>query len=418
MTISKAGITRFFFLIPYLTMLIAGLALPSDGNHGLFTVKSLSFLGSIFCLILYFVARQQATMKQLRMLGAFILSLSFLLLWLFLGAAQEIENWGSIFDQFKIFVLTISVVVMTSYLVSEELIAPQTVMRTVIFSNFCYSLAKMFLVFLHVIKVVDMWKVVDRLGIRFMSMEMGAGLSRFQTSADIITPFLIFFVLQSEPLGLHFSKRFRAFYVVISLISIVFSFSRFLLGVAFMSIVLYALTLKISRLLKVAILFGVLAVGVVFAIGVETVGEIIYRRFFSVDNYLSDLTRKQQIDALMTQFYENPYIGLGLGGYVKDMIRDGGIVHSYEVQWVAFLMQFGLIGMAILLIPIGVISSQFVLKSSFSRIHWAFFGMFLIWLLSGFTNPFLISLLSGIVYTMFILAADILNANQLSKSSN
>lgn len=413
-TLSRSGLKRMLFLLPYFLMILSGLMLPSDGNHGLMTPKSLSFLGSVYLTLMYFVARQKASLNQLRLLSFMSLMVSFLLIWLFLGVTTDLDNWASIFDQFKLFVITLSFVVITLYWVSEGMLTPQKFMRTVIFANYTYSLAKLTLVLLHLLHVVNMWNVAERLGIRFMSMEMAGGLSRFQTSVDIVTPFLIFFVLQSDRLGLKFSKRFRLCYCIFSSISILFSFSRFLMGVAFMSGVLYWITLNHKAIFKALGLCLIAAICFVFVLGPETVGQIIYKRFFSVDNHLSDVTRVQQIQALMEQYETAPYLGQGLGGYVKNLIRDGGLTHSYEVQWVAFLMQFGLIGLLFLLVPVGLISAPFILRSSFSRIHWSFFGLFLIWLLSGFTNPFLISLASGIMYAMFLMAAQALEEKDVS----
>ena len=44
----------------------------------------------------------------------------------------------------------------------------------------------------------------------------------------------------------------------------------------------------------------------------------------------------------MNELESTPILGRGLGGYVENLVRDGIIQYSYEVQWVAFLMQFGL----------------------------------------------------------------------------
>ena len=88
--------------------------------------------------------------------------------------------------------------------------------------------------------------------------------------------------------------------------------------------------------------------------------------------------------------------------------RGGDIQYSYEVQWVAFLIQFGLLGFMILLIPVLLICYKLFLPP-FSKLKLSFLALFGVWILSGFTNPFLISLTSGIVYSIFLLVADILN---------
>lgn len=408
MDISLQTLRSYAFLLPYFAMIIVGLMMPSDGNHGILTPKSLSFLGSSFFFLVYILTNRQVTLYQLKILIFTAFLSIFLLTWLFFGLAGNLVSQDAPLDQFKIFIITVSFVVMTLYAVDERLVSPETVIRAMILTNFIYSIIKLSLILLHVLNVINMFNLMEALDMRFMSMEMASGFSRFQTSVDIVTPFFILFVLQSNKLNLKFSSFFKYAYCVISIIAIMFSFSRFLMGVAFFSGILYTATLNKKNLWKALFLFFGLIATFIAVLGFDVLLTMIERRFFSHDNYYSDLTRTQQIDALMEQFFKAPYFGMGLGGFVKDFVRDGGIVYSYEVQWVAFLMQFGLFGIILLLIPVGVICFQFLLRPV-NKVKLSFLGLFLIWLLSGFTNPFLISLASGIVYAIFLLAANILN---------
>lgn len=386
-------------------MIFVGLLLPSDGNHSIFAPKSLAFLGSILFFTIS-IATSKMSLSQLKMWVFTSLQISFLTLWLFLGLMENVTYETAPFDQFKIFLITISFVIMTLYAIDASLVKAETLIKTMIFVNLTYSLGKLTLILLHLLDFLDMFDLMEKLGMRFMSMEMTSGFSRFQTSVDIVTPFFILFVLQSDKLNLCFNGKFKCFYCLISIIAIAFSFSRFLMAVAACSFVLYWFTLNKKGFLKGLMLFSALFLAFVYIIGVENFLNIVERRFFSYENFSSDLTRTQQIDALMEQFFKNPYLGMGLGGHVKDFIRDTSIVHSYEVQWIAFLMQFGIFGMIFLLVPIVFICSQFL--KTITRVNLSFLGLFLIWLLSGFTNPFLISLASGIMYAIFLLAAQIL----------
>jgi len=106
-----------------------------------------------------------------------------------------------------------------------------------------------------------------------------------------------------------------------------------------------------------------------------------------------------------------------MGGYAESYVRDTKVRHSYEVQWVAFLMQFGLIGMLFLLLPLCFVCWKFC-KPPFTIAKLSFFFLFILWLLSGFTNPFLISLTSGIIYSIFILAGMILNTPDICIQHN
>jgi hypothetical protein len=409
MLISRNLVKLPFWIYPYFLMLIAGLMLPSDGNHGIMTPKSLTFLGTFGSLVFYTLFKNTLNRYQIKLLLFSLLSISFLIIWMFIGHVQKGDWNDGAFDQFKIFAITIATVIMTLNVVNENLATKESILRLVIYANFVYSILKMAVVLLHLLGLLDMWKVLDFIGIRYMTMAILSGnLSRLQTSVDIITPFLLFFVLQNKRLKLGFSNLFIIFFVLVSLPAIFLSFSRFLYGVAGMSILLYAFTVNISSFVRLAIVTITLSIVVVAWSGIENIEKLIYERFYSYDNKMSDQARVDQIVALMDTVEKMPLVGKGLGGYADSLFRDGVILHSYEVQWVAFLMQFGILGLSLLMVPVFIIGYKLFLPP-FTRVKLAFFGLFGIWLLSGFTNPFLISLTSGIVYAIFILAADILN---------
>ena len=405
-------ILTFLFVLPYFIMIASGLLVPSDGNHGFLSIKTLSFLGTMGCVGLYLCIRRKFSMYQLRVFCFILFALIFLLLWLLISSVYGQTSWHSQVDQFKVFLITIAVTVITLYLVNEGLTTFQAILKTIVYANFLYSFLKILLVGLHLLHIIDMWKVVHALGVRFMSMGMYGEVARLQTSVDIITPFLIFFVLQSERLGCFFRPFFKKVYCVIAFCAIMLSFSRFLFAVAILSCILYWMTLHISQLAKSFILFFIAVFIAMALIGFDNVAIMVERRLFSSDNFQSDMARVEQMQALYKEHQSFSFFGKGLGGYAPSLIRDVELLHSYEVQWAAFLLQFGLIGVTLLLIPPGIISAKLIF-APFSRVRWAFFMLFVVWLLSGFTNPLLISLTSGIIYSLFLLSATQLNRELL-----
>lgn len=390
-------------ILPLLVMLIIGVTLPSDGNHGVTSPKSLAFLSTAFFIFLYMFIKQKINMRQLKLLGLLMGSLSFLLIWFAIGILQRETTQFSQVDQLKLFILTLSVVIMIYYVLDERLIDPGKIFKTIIYANFTYSVLKSVLTTAHILKVINIFSITSKLGIRFMSMDIHSGIIRMQTSVDIVTPFLLFFVLQSDRLGFELSKNFKRLYIFFSLLSIFYSFSRYLMFVALASILLYWMTLNISKILRGILLACLIAIVGTIVAGVDNTYKVIERRLFSVDNYYSDQARVEQIEALGEEFFKVPLLGKGLGGYAPDVIRDPVILHSYEVQWMAFLMQFGMIGITILVLPLLIIASG-LLKYPYSRVRWSFIGLFALWLLSGFTNPFLISLASGLMYSLFMIS--------------
>lgn len=406
-----------FLTLPYFFLLAVGLMVPSDAQHGFLSIKSLSFLGAMGAIGCYAALRQKVSEGQFKILCFGCASASFLLLWLLISLSREQTTSTSQFDQFKLFLITLAVPLSTLYLVQENLITAQQVFKTAIYASFAYALLKVLLVALHLLHIVNAWAIIDMLGIRYMRMGIYGGLDRFQTSVDIATPFLLFFLLNASRLGLSFSELFRWSFLAVSLFSTFLSFSRYLIFIYMASGILYWLTLRSRPFIKVGILLILSCIAAFFAIGPEKVEKVIHRRVFSMNSFRSDQTRVKQGQALLEAYEETPFFGKGIGGYVPDHIRDRVLLHSYEVQWAAFLMQFGLLGLLFLISPLLYIAWRMV-EASFSRARWSFLGAFLLWLMSGFTNPFLISLTSGIIYALFCLASVALqDAQQFTRNT-
>lgn len=385
-------------LIPYFILLVAGVVIPSDGEHGILSIKSLAF---VFCALgvgSYALLRGEMTLYQIKIATYFLAACTFFLGAMALSSYYGTTSWESQSDQFKLFVITLLFPLMTLYLVHEKLVQPKQIYQAVIFATFFYAFLKVTLFLLHFLHLIDLWKFLKVFNFRVMSMNIAGGVDRVQTSVDIVAPFILLFVLQSEKLGLHLNRSFKALYVVFTLLSTFLSFSRYLSFVYFASIFFYTLTLSPKGILKMLLITCLGALSLYFFIGHEQAYTAIQKRLYSSLNYTSDSIRKKQVDAMLSQIGETPCLGTGLGGFAPDCVRVRPTKHLYEVQWMAFTMQFGLIGLAILLIPLLQTLCRLLHPSRLS-----FLLLFSLWLFSGFTNPFLISLTSGIIYTLFYL---------------
>lgn len=400
---------RFLTAASFLVLLAFGVVFPSDSNHGFLAPKSLAFLASFFFFALYFFSSKAIKKSQAGPMIFLLASMTFFGVWYLVGIDQSPLLPSARLDQFKVFLPTLFVPIAGYCLVKEGLVTGFQILKTMIYANLVYSLAKISLMALHVFGAINLWAFMESTGLRFMSMPIAGQIGRIQTSVDIVTPFLVYFALQAP-----FSKRFKTFYCLVSALSVLLSFSRFLMAAFAASLLLHIFTLKWTSQIKLMAGVAMLCLAAVAIAGPTQVSDVIDKRFFSQETYISDRTREVQIDALMQACNDNPLLGNGLGGYTEACIRDYNLPHAYEVQWAAFLLQFGLFGLIILLMPVGYIACRF-LRPPFSRDQAGYFLLFCLWLLSGFTNPFLISLTSGTIYLIFLLAADV---KQLDKANS
>lgn len=398
---------NFICLIPLCILIFIGMVIPSDGDHGVLTIKSLGFLFALSGILLHFMTRQQYRWSELRLLNFFMLALGCLFIWLIISLMRNETTAIARWDQFKLFVVTLLFPLMVIYCIDRKILTPQTFLKVVIYSSLTYALIKVLIVGMYLFDMIDIWKFLNITGLRFMSMKIYGGVDRMQTSVDIATPFLAFFVLQSKNLGVKLSRPFKFCYLILALCSTFLSFSRYLMAVYILSCLLHWITLDLKQWTIRMLQFCGLVCIVILSIDHEPARTIMERRVFSAEVFHSDDIRKRQFLDLLQSHQEMPFIGKGLGGYVQDNIRDPLLLHSYEVQWAAFLMQFGFIGILLILFPFGIIIIRFMERQvSITRL--SFVCLFLIWMFSGMMNPFLISLTSGIIYAVFYLSADML----------
>lgn len=399
---------EFLVVKAFFLLLLAGIMLPSDGNHGIFAPKSLAFLNAAFFFGVYYITRLKLSYPQTWAFTFILATLTFFGMWYMVGIDQNPLIASGQLDQFKVFMTTLFIPFAGFYLMQEKLIRPQKIFEIAIKASFVYCSIKVLLMGLHLFGVISVWSVMHKTGLRFMSMNIIGEVGRIQTSVDIATPYLVFFALQNERLGINISNRFRLLYLMIAAFSTFLSFSRLLIFAYALGVFLHGLTLEVKDQVKLWILTAILIIVAVIMAGPQKVEQVVEKRLFSTDNYQSDATRREQIEAMMGACDESPLLGKGLGGYTQACVRDVTLPHAYEVQWIAFLMQFGVLGLCLILLPIFYIGWKLIeLPLTISKL--CYFTLYSLWLVSGFTNPFLISLTSGFIYLFFLAAADILN---------
>ncbi len=390
---------------PFLLFMIVGLIFPSTGGHSLFNPKNLTAILAMGCTCLH--AMTQLHMHKSQILLVLIsLCLMLLLSWsLFIFLTEHpSESLASPLDQLKIYVVTIAAAAMLIYWYLVNRAFYPVLIRVMLYSNFAFCLAKSIFVMLVILGYVKITIITD-LGFSLMSTGIAKGIGRLQLSTDIPTPFLLFFALMSSSLGVKLPKFFLPIYVILSLVSIFFSYSRFLWVATVIGYVCFVwATASLLGLMRQFMLVILLAAATMGILGTDRIEFLVNKRFFSKESRHSDSFRHAQANALMHTFHKTPICGSGVGSWAEGCIRDKGSPHNYEVQWLAVLMQLGIIGIIPITCILGEIGISF-LKYSISRVKLAFFLVYCLWIVAGFTNPFVLSLNSGLLYGLFLVSS-------------
>ena len=151
----------------------------------------------------------------------------------------------------------------------------------------------------------------------------------------------------------------------------------------------YALFLSISLIL--------LAVAIPISIELAFIGK----RLASHAVVVSDNIRIHELHYLTAYFLKSPIFGHGLGAYVPNHIRDSHSKFSYELQWIAFLMQTGVIGVSFLLFAVATIAKPFA-GIKIRREQLSLFLLYVLWILSSLFNAYLTSSASAVIFAFFV----------------
>ena len=110
------------------------------------------------------------------------------------------------------------------------------------------------------------------------------------------------------------------------------------------------------------------------------------------DSNTSNLERKYQFDALMAGFYEHPLFGNGAGA-AASYLRSDSQPWAYELSYIAFLFQFGLVGFFIYLMGILFIIYTLIRRVKFvgrNSMEFCFLSGFISFMIANATNPYLL----------------------------
>jgi hypothetical protein len=240
-------------------------------------------------------------------------------------------------------------------------------------------------------------------GQQVMGLEFEGSLPRFHMGQDLALPFVVYFGLNIPA-----PKMWaRLNWVLASLIvlGVVASLSRYLwLVIAVVALLAWGSWLGRHRGVAVLVLAVTVGGMLWLAEGTEMGRATIQVRFQGDASSGGDDVRVEQNEVLVSEFLRRPLLGKGMGAYVDRLIRSDSAAYSYENQWVALLMQLGVVGGGLLaLFPAWLMVRLFRRGPGFSG--WSACVVCALFLGQGFFNPTLTTSASAMVLLCFTLLA-------------
>jgi len=380
------------------------LIFPSSFLSSLKTVVFLLLILSLF----YVISVRKILIKDVLILLASFFGLT---IHIIIGITKDTILIEQGLMAFRAFITFFILLFTTYYFGKKDIINFISFLKVGFYSVLIYLVGKIFLSFYIIIGGVDVLSLKEAMpGMVIQQFYGNPYLTRIVSATDIVNAFLFVFVVIIRDLKDIFNTKLYSFYLFLSAFLMIQSYTRYIWVVLFLVLSVKLFLLSKNRINNIFYVFVlILTVSIVslmfFSEQVNLLIELLNIKF---SDTTSLSVKSVQADYLFYEFTKHPLLGKGLGSYVEYYIRDNKQLFQYETQIFAFLMQFGIVGFVIFLSPIIFIIIPYLRKNK-QLLILAFF--YFLWLLSGFTNPYLTVLACVSVYALFILYPIYLNKN-------
>jgi hypothetical protein len=385
--------------ISYLSMLFFGILLPS-GSIGNFNVKILLFIILILTLCAFFIFNEISI--DYSFIITLLLVIFFFFVWSFIYFINGFSDISSLTGELKDFLVTILLVYISYLILKNNIIDVNAIIITIIYAVLLLILIHIILVGFIIIFDLSFEStfgvITNIFDVDIMTADITDRLNRAQFPNDIVIPFVLYFVLYSKELNIKLSPFIKYLFILVSFFVIFLTFSRYIWIITLLFIITALFYKKKYTILILLTIVTFYLISFHFEDILRM--DIIQARFFSEAVESSDNIRAVQFDSLMDSFYDHYLIGNGIGSYVRNDIRSDKFPYSYELQWIAFLMKFGLIGMGILLIYVFLFLR--ICLSHINKHRGYLLICITLYFLGGFTNPYLLTSYAACSYILFM----------------
>lgn len=377
-------------------LLFLAVFLPAGSVFGLPNIKVLALGLFLMVLVVYTFANHEGPSRA-DVVFLFLVSLC-LVLWSLVGVFNGQGNGSEVFNQLKDIGSTILLAWASYFVIRKGIVRPESVIRAIICGCFALSAMKLAViagVLSHGVDVAE--KVQAAFGeFSFLTGSLVPGLFRLEFPSDILQPFALFALLAPKVSGARFGRIWTLVMLLAMLPSGFFAFSRYTWGVY---VVAALAALIVQRNWKVLVV--TVAASLTFYGAYRDVFSTVFEsRFLSEATEISDYGRIEQTRAMIDEVARRPILGKGMGSHAGVELRMEAHNYSYEIQWLAFLMQFGAVGLTVILLLIWASMRDLLAAKHFAKLWLCL--LYLLWLLASFTNPHLTSSFAGAAFALFM----------------
>lgn len=391
------------FVLSFLLLVFFSALLPKGSLFG-FPLRVLLLLLCFSLFFLQIYSFKKITRNIIYEMAPFITILVLSFLWIFIGLFGSSANVESSVSQFLAFFITFSIPLFGVYLYKSNQLSAKRAIQYVVYGYALSAVFKVIMVILIFSGLFEFSVLINSFkrifGFEPVTQLISAGIIRFQYVNDVLAPIVLLLCVSNYD---NFQKNK---YIRLSLLSFVIlcwliSFSRTLLALGVISIILGVLLGNKNFRRMMYLTFFILLISV-FSFKSDYITEVVDKRFFSSEAVSSDHHRITQFKSLTDDIDADPFFGRGTGARSTDILRNTEKEFSYEMQLLALFMQMGGVGVGLIILSL-LFSVRKYFKSPLYIFNSVFIVSFFMFILSCFTNPYMFSMSSGVVFMLYSL---------------
>jgi hypothetical protein len=262
--------------------------------------------------------------------------------WSLVGVLNGQADTGQILSQLRGIAMAILVAWLSIFAIRRGLVAAERLITVIIYGLFSVSAVKVALVAASFFSNIDPIQITRSVfgEQSTVAYPIPFGLVRLEFTEDIVGAFALFALLAPRVSGVRFGRTSRLFICLVILLgSGLLAYSRAIWFIYVVSIFVAMIVQRSWKTMAVTILAAL-----VLGVSCYDVFNLVYEERFVREAELSDTGRIEQARALMGEIKARPILGKGMGAHVNTYTSSDTDKYSYELQWLAFLMQFGIVG--------------------------------------------------------------------------
>ena len=397
---------RFYpWLFSFYAILL--IALPTGNVFGL-NVKMVAFVPLLFATLFRSIGQRTNPYWMLSWLVGVPLYFCY---WVFLGQAGQYDL-SLAFLQYRNLLITLAGCWFAFVYIAEDRSRLLSFIRLVLWVVAAMSVLKVLVTVYCFLRGIPISTIMNGIGntfgIKLMSFELNeadpdvVGSRIMFTSDLLLAPCCFAAIAVRRRLG--FGRLTMFTLLLLYVISVIFSFSRFHWAFCGLAIVLGFAVAKGEKWMLLLLAAAV----VLSALFIPAISGIFALRFASNVVSDSDAPRHVQIAALSRFFWNAPLLGHGWGTYARDCIRSTDVPYSYEVELLALLGQIGIVGVLSLFLLAGrYFKALFRWRENGVAFRMAALTLLATFIAGGITNPMLLTSISSVSYALFMMLGEL-----------